>query len=107
MTRRRQEKPTESVLVCMFCGSPRPEELLPQCAHGLVVAVQGPELEAAAMLHEAFQEMHARRVVLIRRLDNAIANGTAKIDHAPAFKSAGDNVIPLHKRRALTKRSKP
>lgn len=105
MTRRRKETAVEGVRVCMFCGSPRPEELLPQCAHGIVVAVQGPELKAAAMLHEAFQDLHAVRVLLIRRLDNAIANGTAKI--VPAFKPAGENVIPLHRRRALTTRSKP
>lgn len=47
--------------ICAFCGSPRPEELLPQCAHGLVAIVRGKERQAFARLHVAFQAMPSTR----------------------------------------------
>lgn len=84
--------------VCIFCGSPKPEELLPQCAHGIVATVKGNERRAAAQLFVAFQAMHAARAALVAKLDEAVANGTAKIDDAPAFDDAGENVVPLHDR---------
>jgi len=87
-----------TIRVCIYCGSPRPEELLPQCAHGIVAMVRGNERRAAAQLFVEFQAMHAARRNLIAKLDRAVANGTAKIDHAPAFDDAGENVVPLHER---------
>lgn len=90
--------------ICAFCGSPRPEELLPQCAHGLVAIVRGKERQAFARLHVAFQAMHAQRAAAVVLLGNAVDKGNATIDHAPAFDDAGTNVIPLHERSVHTKR---
>lgn len=94
-----------AIRVCIYCGSPRPEELLQQCAHGIVATVRGKERRAAAQLFVEFQAMHAARAALIARLDVAVANGTATIDHAPAFDDAGDNVVPLHDRIVMAARS--
>jgi hypothetical protein len=96
----------ESVRVCIFCGSPRPEELLPQCAHGIVATVRGNERRVAARLFVAFQAVHAQRAAMVTTLDLAVAKGTATVDHAPEFESAGNNVIPMHDRGVLLARSK-
>ena len=93
-----------AIRVCIYCGSPRPEELLPQCAHGIVATVRGNERRAAAQLLVEFQAMHAARRNLMVKLDRAVENGTAKIDHAPAFDDAGENVIPLHERTIMIAR---
>jgi hypothetical protein len=87
--------------VCMFCGSPRPEELLPQCAHGMVAIVRGKERRLAARLHVEFRAMHAARVALFAAVHLAGAKGEADIDDAPQFEDAGDNVVPLHDRAIL------
>lgn len=87
--------------VCAFCGSPRPEELLPQCAHGLVAIVCGKERRAFARLFVAFQVMHAQRAAALVLLGNAVDKGTATRDRAPAFDYVGENVIPLHDRDIL------
>jgi hypothetical protein len=90
-----------AIRVCIYCGSPRPEELLPQCAHGIVATVRGNERRAAARLFVDFQTMHASRAAFITKLGLAVEKGTATIDHAPAFDHAGDNVVPLHDRDVL------
>ena len=94
-----------AIRVCIFCGSPKPQELLPQCAHGIVATVRGDERRAMARLHVAFQAMHAQRAAVMVVLGNAVTNGTASIDHAPMFDDAGDNVIPLHDRMIAIARS--
>jgi hypothetical protein len=94
-----------AIRVCIYCGSPRPEELLPQCAHGIVATVRGNERRAAARLFVDFQTMHASRAAFIERLDEAVANGMATIDHAPAFDDVGDNVVPMHDRVVMVARS--
>lgn len=93
-----------AIRVCIYCASPRPEELLPQCAHGIVATVRGAERRAAAQLFVEFQAMHAARAAFIAKLDRAVANGTATIDHAPAFDDAGENVVPLHERAIMVAR---
>lgn len=94
-----------AIRVCIYCGSPNPEELLPQCAHGIVATVRGAERRAAAQLHVEFRAMHAARAALITKLDDAVAKGRATIDHMPPFEDAGDNVIPLHLRTIAITRS--
>jgi len=91
--------------VCIFCGSPKPQELLPQCAHGIVAMVRGDERRVMARPFVAFQAMHAQREAVIAMLDKAIAKGAATIDHAPTFDDAGGNVIPLHDRAIVIARS--
>lgn len=91
--------------VCTFCGSPRPEELLPQCAHGIVAVVRGDERRVMARLFVAFQAMHAQRAAVIAMLDKAMTNGRATIDHAPTFDDAGANVISMYDRAILIARS--
>jgi hypothetical protein len=93
-----------AIRVCIFCGSPKPEELLAQCAHGIVATVRGNERRVAARLFVAFQGLHAQRAAMISTLDQAVAKGTAKVDHAPAFDDAGDNVIPFHDRYIIVER---
>lgn len=90
--------------VCTFCGSPRPEELLPQCAHGLVAIVRGKERQALARVHVAFQALYAQRAAAMVLLGNAVTKGTATIDHAPAFDNVGDNVISMYDRDVKTTR---
>jgi hypothetical protein len=101
-TMKRDDDP--AIRICIYCGSPRPEELLPQCAHGIVATVRGNERRASAQLFVEFQAMHAARAAFIAKLDRAVATGTATIDHAPAFDDAGQNVIPLHDRTIMVAR---
>lgn len=103
MKRRTEDDP--AIRVCIFCGSPKPQELLPQCAHGIVAVVRGDERRVMARLFVAFQAMHAQRAAVMVVLDKAVANGRATIDHAPTFDDAGDNVIPLHDRAIVIARS--
>lgn len=91
----------EPARVCIFCGSSRPEELLQQCAHGLVATVQGNERKVAARLHVAFQALHAQRAAMMVSLDAAVARGAASIDKAPSIAFAGDNLIPMYERDVI------
>jgi hypothetical protein len=93
-----------AIRVCIYCGSPRPEELLQQCAHGIVATVRGAERRAAAQLFVEFQAMHAARAALMMKLDKAVESGRATIDHAPAFDNAGENVVPFHERAIIIAR---
>lgn len=102
---KRQVDDDPAMRVCIYCGSPRPEELLTQCAHGIVATVRGNERRAAARLFVDFQAMHAARAAFITKLEAAVENGKATIDHTPAFDDAGDNVVPLHDRAILLARS--
>jgi len=102
---KRQTNDDPAMRGCIYCGSPKPQELLPQCAHGIVATVRGDERRAMARLFVAFQAMHAQRAAVIAMLDKAVAKGAATIDHAPTFDDAGDNVIPLHNRAIMIARS--
>ena len=89
------------IRVCIYCGSPNPEELLPQCAHGIVATVRGKERRAAAQLWVAFRDMHAARANLVDALDEAVSKGQATMDASPGFNDAGENVVPLHNREVV------
>ena len=94
-----------AIRVCIYCGSPNPEELLPQCAHGIVATVLGKERRAAARLWVAFRDMHAARANLVHALDEAVSKGRATVDASPGFNDAGENVVPLHNRVVYLERS--
>lgn len=101
----RHDEKDPAIRVCIYCGSPRPEELLQQCAHGIVATVRGAERRAAAQLFVEFQAMHAARAALMIKLDKAVESGRATIDHAPAFDDVGENVVPLHDRAIIVSRA--
>lgn len=102
MKRKTSEQET-AVRVCYFCGSTQPQELLPQCAHGIVVEVSGNELKVGARLHVAFQQLHAQRAAFISAVQLAVKKGTATIDRSPEFSDAGENVVSFYDRTVLLK----
>jgi len=96
---------SEGVNVCCYCGSIRPEDPEPYCAHGRTARVQGDARKAAARLWIANQALLAHRKAFESALADDVKAGRAKVDTLPLVRSPGDNVCFLQDRGVLAPRT--
>ena len=93
------------VNVCCYCGSIRPEDPEPYCAHGRTAKVQGEARQAAAQLWIAFQAVDARRMAFAEALAEDVKAGRVKVEEFPLVRSPGENVVFLQDRGVLAPRT--
>ena len=93
-------KQVTSINICVFCGSQKPENLAPNCAHGKTARVQGDAARAAARLWLVLQSVESHRADLHNELERAEKAGLATSDSCPPVRPHG-NVVFLQDREIV------
>lgn len=97
---------SEPVTVCVFCGTLRPENPSPECAHGKTARVQGEAAKAAARLWLALQTIRSYRADLTDEIEREVKAGTGSTDTSPPVRHC-TNVRFMRRRKVWVDQLRP